>query len=351
MSIQKSYIDTDVLIEARKRARIIFERHDSVVVSFSGGKDSLAALHIMWEAAQEFGHKKLNVCFRDEELIPDAVVDFVHQYQKLPWIDMLYLAVPLASNKFILGKSIDYVQWTPNREWLRPKPEFAVTNKDLGVGENKVWDQYNTDGMVASRYKGKVAIVTGIRAAESLVRFRSCVNKLSDNWLNASPSKKAILAKPIYDWVENDVFRYFYDENIAYCSIYDAQTFAGAALRVSTPLHAEQSKIIGRFRATAPTFYDQVMTLYPEMLVQERYWSQLDRQSVAEEYAQNIEGIQRWIDDNLKGDRHRLATKALAGIKVRWINRPENYPFDYILNHFVTGAWKRELQPLKAKKK
>jgi hypothetical protein len=37
------YIDTDVLTEAKKRIHHIFDLFDTVVVMFSGGKDSLAS--------------------------------------------------------------------------------------------------------------------------------------------------------------------------------------------------------------------------------------------------------------------------------------------------------------------
>lgn len=112
----KRYIDTDVLTEARARLHHIWDLHDNLVVAFSGGKDSLATLHLTWEVAQERGLDHVNVVFRDEELIPDPVIDFVQHYRTLPWVRMDYLAVPLASTKYILGRVFDYVQWDPARE-------------------------------------------------------------------------------------------------------------------------------------------------------------------------------------------------------------------------------------------
>lgn len=90
----KKYIDTDVLTEAKNRIRHVFDLFDTVVVMFSGGKDSLVVVHLVWEVAQELGHDHINVVFRDEELIPDTVVDFVNEYRQKPWIKMLWYAVP-----------------------------------------------------------------------------------------------------------------------------------------------------------------------------------------------------------------------------------------------------------------
>jgi predicted phosphoadenosine phosphosulfate sulfurtransferase len=136
------------------------------------------------------------------------------------------------------------------------------------------------DGFTAQKYRGKIAFLTGIRSAESLIRYRSCVNKLNENYINGVPDPKATnvkLCKPIFDWEENDVFRYFYDRKIRYCKLYDLQMWAGNSLRVSTPLHAESAKKFDLIRSTVPDFYRRVTDVFPEMLAHERYYKEMDR--------------------------------------------------------------------------
>ena len=128
---------------------------------FSGGKDSLVTLNLVKEVSNERGIPKVKVCFRDEELIPANVIEIVEKYQKMDWVDMLYLCVPLASTKYILGKTVEYVQWDSNRRHIRLMPANAFK---LPAGDERVFDQHTMDSFTAAFYNGKIAFCTGIRA-------------------------------------------------------------------------------------------------------------------------------------------------------------------------------------------
>ncbi len=356
MARQRGFIDVDVLTEAKKRIHHLYDLFDTIVVSFSGGKDSLAALHLVREVALERGDERpIKTLFYDEELIPDPVIDFVEQYRHLDWIDLTWLTVPLQSNKYILGKSVAYTQWDPAREWIRPKPAHGLSADHFGIPPERSLSQYDMNELVGTVYRGRVAMVTGIRAAESLMRFRASVNKLNENYINATTTTKVSLCKPLFDWAENDIFRYFYDQGIAYCPIYDAQILAGGAgggqLRVSTPLHAEAAKNFGQLREVAPTFYGQLIEMFPEMLVQERYYREFDQASLLREWLTDDEtdlsGVDRWIRASIDDPKQRaLALKRLRAVRVRARSRPASYPATHILKQFITGAFKREILPL-----
>ena len=349
MSRAKKYIDIDVLTAAKQRINHLIDAFDTLSVMFSGGKDSLVVLHLVKEVYEERGiTKPVNVVFRDEELIPMEVIDFVNKYRNEPWIKMIWFAVPLQSTKYILGVCYNYIQWDKSRNHVREIPPWAVTTQ---ATDKRVFDQYSMDSFAAEYYKGKVAFLTGIRSSESIMRFRASVNKLNENYINAVESTDRVkLCKPIYDWEENDVFRYFYDRNIEYCKLYDQQMWAGQSLRVSTPLHAESSKRFNKIKQSAPEMYAKVIEIFPEMLAHERYYSELDRDVVKEKYGQSYEGVRAWIEENITEEgQYKKAVQRFNSVMGRALKFPSVYPPKHLLNAFMSGAYKREILPQKTK--
>jgi predicted phosphoadenosine phosphosulfate sulfurtransferase len=347
MSRAKKYIDIDVLIAAKQRINHIIDAFDTLAVMFSGGKDSLVVLHLVKEVFEERGiTKPVNVVFRDEELIPMEVIDFVNKYRNEPWIKMVWFAVPLESTKYVLGVCYNYIQWDKNRKWVRDMPKWAVTTPP---DSKVVYDQYSMDDFAAQYYKGKVAFLTGIRSSESIMRFRASVNKLNENYINAVPSTDRVkLCKPIYDWEENDVFRYFYDRGIEYCKLYDQQMWAGQSLRVSTPLHAESSKRFNKIKLSAPDMYVKLIEVFPEMLAHERYYLELDRDGIKERYGQSYEGVRAWIEENITEEtQYKKAVQRYNSVMTRAVKFPNAYPAKHLLMAFMSGAYKREILPQK----
>tara|TARA_R110000772_G_scaffold175475_1_gene287223 strand:- start:317 stop:1399 length:1083 start_codon:yes stop_codon:yes gene_type:complete len=347
----RTYIDTNVYDETIKRINHIYDTFDTIVVLFSGGKDSLAVLHAVKEVANSRGIEKINVVFRDEELIPQVVIDFVDKYYHMDWVDMKYFAVPLYSQKYVLGKTETYVQWDKGRKHIRPIPSYAITTAD---DDKTVYTQDTMDDYTASFYKGKIAFINGIRASESLMRFAACMNKLNENYINSVKSKSAAnvkFCKVMFDWEENDVFKYFMEKEIEYCNIYDWQMWNGDQFRVATPVHQEAAKRFNKIATLDPVLYEQVIDIFPEMIMQGRYYKEFDQNAIKEKYGESMQSILQYIKDYITDPKQKHeAYKMFKKTVVANRNDPAAYPLNHIIKYFITGAYKRDLLPINTQK-
>lgn len=348
---EKGYIDTDVYQESKNRIKRIIDGFDTIAVCFSGGKDSLVVLNLVQEVYDELGIKqKIKVIFRDEELIPDDVVNFVCDIRNSGKYDFYYYAIPLKSNKYILGKTYEYVQWDSEREWVRNPPEFAIR---LAEGDKRVFDQYSADDFIAASFKGKVAFINGIRCQESIVRLHSVLNKVNECYISDTQSKRVKLCKPIYDWTEDDVFLYFYKRGIKYCQIYDNQLWNDECFRVSTPLHSESAKKFHKLKSLYPDFYQKLLDIFPEMKVQSRYNDDVERKSNYDGYEHSIDGLYRYIKDSTEDIDIR--NKFIKNVQVAYNTRRNKikqgatnlggYPLKYLFDLVARGSYKRRFMP------
>jgi hypothetical protein len=153
-----------------------------------------------------------------------------------------------------------------------------------------------------------------------------------------------------------DIFRYLYDREIKYCGIYDNQLWNKMKLRVATPLHAEAAKTFGKWRTLYPVFYEQLISIFPEMLAQERYWDDVDRYAVIYRYPRTWEGIFEYIRENIDDRPQRiLARERVKAAKERreknerdGIASPVNFwgfPLLYVFKLVLSGQYKRNINP------
>lgn len=357
------YLEVDVLEAAISRIHHLYDTYDNIWWAYSGGKDSQVNIEladIILKCKQQRGQRpkgeKVNVYFRDEEVIPDIVVQTcIDAYNSGRW-NFRYYAVPMSSRKFMLGKLEVYTMWDPAREHIRAKPSFAIPELRVASGQNagEIIDtsqltQKDMDVLMFGDLPGKTVLCTGIRADESLMRFAGMLQNTSEhNWLGTGA--KIHMAKPIYDWSETDVFKFFYDFEVDYCKIYDDQVWAGRNLRVSSSLHEMESINLHFIKAMYPSYYHQLVALFPDVEAHTRYWKEYDQTGAMRKYDPTFDGIRQYCRDKFTGEPKVL--KAHLGYlddcerartaKIKRQGHTKNlggYPVYYVFKAVLTGSW------------
>jgi len=298
---EKQYLDINVLDAAKERLRYLINQFDSLWVSFSGGKDSWVVLTLLEEVYRELGiEEKIHVIFRDEEVISDTVVDFVKKVHDSGKYDLHWLAVPMKGGKYVMGRYLPFTAWDPKRQWHRQPPDYAV--RSLGIDTSGL-DEYSFDAATFGYFNppGKIAILTGVRADESLKRFMGVTAKVGDNYISRT-TKTTWMAKPIYDWTENDVFKWFYEQGIEYCPVYDLQAWSGSLLRVSTVTHDRAKSQLYRMKQMEPMFYQQLVALMPEIETTFRYGEDVDYDQLMKGYEHTMDGCMQFAKDYVGPD-------------------------------------------------
>jgi predicted phosphoadenosine phosphosulfate sulfurtransferase len=353
MTRQRMFIPgTSVLDAARIRMRNIYDQFDTVAVQVSGGKDSTAVLLLAREIQEERGLGPVKVIFRDEEMVSPTVVTYMEWLREQPWVEMEWYVLPIGQEIWVLGRREYVLLWSQKRaqegRLVRDIPPWAITAESFGLDPGKPIPQ-SIDVYTMQGKEGKVAFVTGVRANESMVRYRSLVQKLHENYI-VRPyklSKKIPLwfAKPIYDWTTDDVFKYITEQDFPYCEYYDLATLTGSNTRVGIPLHSVAIRRIGDVVATEPEFYDRLVDVFPQIDAQRRWWKEFDIEGLIEDYAaEGWDGVRRCIEENMLTPGIQQRANAFAAESRRKHNLdPHAYPIaacvrTLLLNEFSTTA-------------
>ncbi len=342
--------DRTLVAEAKARLHATYDSHDTVVVMFSGGKDSLVCLHLARQVQLERGMTgPVKAIFWDYEFFTRPLLDYVKEVRGWDWVDLRWICMSRESTTLTVGPNGAEVQtivfWADDREWVREPPDYAEW-----VNPGHLFTMDEKDAWVGSQYPGSVASVTGVRAAESVNRLRSVVVRMSYNW-ESTARKGATVAKPIYDWLDNDVYRFLY-ENAELPTVYQWLMISNQGLRTSTVTHRGAAKYLDRVAQVDPDLYDRICQVMPEMKLQAMYWSELDTEAVMKEYGQDYMGVKRWIDDHVTNEElHATAMKTFESAMNRILVTPEAYPPRTVLAHFLYGNLKGAIQPVSRSKR
>ena len=348
MTRQRMFLDASCVDAARERIRHVYDTFDTVCVQFSGGKDSTAVLYLAKEVHDERGLGPVKAIFRDEEMVSPSVIRFVEQVREYDWVDLEWYCLPQGSNVWVLGQREYVLLWSPMRaaegRLVRELPPWAYRAEHFGLDPSKPLPE-SIDYYTMQGKHGRVAFITGVRANESMIRYRSCVQKLNENYI-VTPfrMKKSIplrFAKVIYDWTSNDVLKFLVEEhNAPYCEYYDLAAVSGSNGRVGIPLHSVAIRRIGDVLATEPEFYDRLADCFPHIDAQRRLWAQVNVDALIDRYSADWDGVRACINENvLTPGLRRKAMSFAAEYRKKWANDQWSYPLEWLVRQLLLNEF------------
>lgn len=258
----RKMLQHDVVTEAKNRMRAIYAAGHRVVVSFSAGKDSGAALEICIIVARELGCLPVDVVMQDEEIAYPGTYEFAERTAQRPEVRFHWLVMnqPMVN---VFNRQNPYY-WVfdpqlPPEKWVRQPPKWATYRKENDIASM-------TTKVYFPPPPGKeLYAVQGLRVQESRGRLYGIY---SSGGYTTAPNRHGVRsARPIYDWKDGDVWKFTADLKLDYNRAYDTLLASGvsrARLRVSPPLmNAAGVSTLSKAAAAWPRWFDKVAERCP----------------------------------------------------------------------------------------
>lgn len=268
---RKIGLGIDVLTAARERISWTFDRCEKIYVSFSGGKDSTVMLHLVAQEAER-RRRKFGVLFVDLEAQYKMTIEHVSACFKLyaHLIEPHWVALPLSLRNAVSQFQPKWMCWDPAARdiWVREPHPLSVTSHLFYPWFREGMEFEELVPAFGREYAAGVttACFVGIRADESLNRFRTLITKKTrlqgKSWTTwvGGPLWNVY---PIYDWKTEDLW-VWHSRNPAapYNRLYDRMRLAGLSIhqmRICQPYGDDQRKGLWLYQIIEPETWGRVV--------------------------------------------------------------------------------------------
>lgn len=270
---ERVYKTKNVYDAAVERIDFIFKNFDRIYLSFSGGKDSGVMLNLTLDYMRSHGiTEKIGVMILDNEANYDHSLKFMHSILKsnLDLLDVYWCCLPITLPCTVSAYHIEWQCWgnRDKKRWIRPMPkEDYVVNWSNHIEKHgmnffeedmpydEFWDKFGDWYGQGKR----TACMIGIRAHESLNRFRAIMNEAKETLYGQMWTKRnteiVYNCYPIYDWKTEDIWTGNAKFGWEYNELYNIFYMAGLSIhqmRVASPFMSESKSSLGLYRVIDP---------------------------------------------------------------------------------------------------
>lgn len=272
----KHYRNINVHQAAMQRIEHAFKEFDNIMLAFSGGKDSGVLLNLTYDYAKRSNQlDKLGVYFLDYEAQYQFTIDYVQaEFERLVDIKRYWLCLPNSVPSATSMTTGYWIPWDKKKRdiWVREMPEYDyVINEDnvpfdYTIGQSDYEVQENFTKWFSKKH-GKTGVLIGIRADESLDRFRAIKSKNKTNGYKnyeymVKRNDKTINVYPIYDWTVEDIWIANGKFGYKYNHLYDLYYKAGISInqmRVASPFLSEGLGSLKYYQVIEPNTWAKML--------------------------------------------------------------------------------------------
>jgi len=265
----RTYHKQNVYEATQDRIKFVFENFKKIYVSFSGGKDSGVMLNMVLDYMKKNNiTRKVGLMTLDNEANYEYSLEFMHRIvqSNLHLLDVHWCCLPITLPCTVSSYALDWQCWGEGdkHKWIRPMPpqNYIVNLKNCpypwfreNMSYDEFWDKFGEWYSEGER----CACLIGIRAAESLNRFRAIMNPdkeiLNGQMWTKRNMEHVYNCYPIYDWRTEDIWTANAKMEWDYNKLYDIFYRAGvpvAKMRVASPFMSESKSSLGMYRVIDP---------------------------------------------------------------------------------------------------
>lgn len=271
--MSKIYLNKNVYEAAKERINFTLDNFNKVYLSFSGGKDSTVMLHLVMDEVIK-RNKKIGLLIVDLEAQYKLTIDHINKCVDLYKnnIDLYWICLPIHLRNAVSVFNPFWKCWDKEvkNNWVREMPKNAISNEE--------YFNFFRNGMEFEEFvpefgewyanNESCACLVGIRADESLNRFRTISNNKKITFKNKQWSTKVtdnvFNIYPIYDWKTEDIWIYHSkNKNKRHNELYDIMQKSGLSIhlqRICQPYGDDQRRGLYLFHLIEPETWAKIVS-------------------------------------------------------------------------------------------
>lgn len=258
-SNQRVYLRKNVYEAVCERLEYIFAKYSKIVISVSGGKDSTCMFDIAYKILRGQG-REIHAFFLDQEAEYQSTIDVIKGIMARPGVIPHWYQVPCYMTNATSYEQDMLYAWGEGEEWMRAKDPVAIHS----INSKYPQRFYDFIDWFEGQWDEDTCFLVGLRSEESLNRYRAVIKNPGIDGILWSTGGKTMKFYPIYDWSFDDIFYYFYHNEVEYNRIYDFMHSQDPAeqitkYRVSNLIHEKAYGSLASLQEFEPETYERLM--------------------------------------------------------------------------------------------